>query len=157
MSRLGRFRSLRICLFSHQTLSPRVAVEQDLGPVSPVRFPDFQVASPHPHAAGQRSSVRFGRFGPATRCARSTFQGGTTPDVGMAFGISSAESAGREGHRKDVQNSSTYLADFNEMRVLIISWSQVRVLAGPPSPIEFTNLCRRERGIGVPWCNPLAG
>ena len=35
---------------------------------------------------------------------------------------------------------------------LIIPWSQVRVLAGPPSPIEFMSLWRRERGIGVPWC-----
>ena len=40
---------------------------------------------------------------------------------------------------------------------LIIPWSQVRVLAGPPSPIEIIILWRREQGIRVPWSIPLAG
>ena len=37
-----------------------------------------------------------------------------------------------------------------------LPWSQVRVLAGPPSPLEIIGLLRRERGIGIPWSIPLA-
>ena len=76
-----------------------IAGEQDLGPVRPVRFLVFR--SHHPtHAAGQGSSVRFGRFGHATRCARSTFQHDTLPVIGRTFGIRSVEEIGQERHRK---------------------------------------------------------
>ena len=47
-------------------------------------------------------SARFGRFGRATRCRRSTFQGNSAPDFGMTFGISSVGTAARERHRKSV-------------------------------------------------------
>ena len=49
------------------------------------------------------------------------------------------------------------MTDFDGSRVLIIPWSQVRVLAGPPSPIGIIGLWRREQGIRVPWCEPLEG
>ena len=69
----------------------------------------------------------------------------------------SARAVGRERHRKSVSASSTFWLRFDEIRLLIIPWSQVRVLAGPPSPLEFINLWRREQGIRVPWCEPLGG
>ena len=112
---------------------------------------------PPPHDANLGSSARFGQFGRATRCARSTFQHNTLPDFGRAFGISSVGTAAREGHRKTVQYSSTFRSKNDGIRLLIIPWSQVRVLAGPPSPLEIIGLWPRERGTRIPWCEPLAG
>ena len=75
----------------------------------------------------------------------------------MTFGISSVETVGRVGHRKSVSASSAFWLGFDEIRLLIIPWSQVRVLAGPPSPLEIIALWPREQGIRVPWSVPLAG
>jgi len=75
----------------------------------------------------------------------------------MTFGISSVGTVGREGHRKSVQASSAFWLGFHEIRLLIIPWSQVRVLAGPPSPLENIALWRRERGIGIPWSGSIGG
>ena len=55
-----------------------------------------------PPTAGDGSSAQLGRFGPATQCARSTFQGDAPTIFGRALGIRSVEAAGREGHRKSV-------------------------------------------------------
>ena len=57
---------------------------------------------PHPNTTDLGSSARLGRFGCATRCARSIFHRGMPPDFGLTFGISSVETVGREGHRKSV-------------------------------------------------------
>jgi hypothetical protein len=57
---------------------------------------------PHPAATDPGSSARFGRFGRATRCRRSTFQGDSAPDFDMTFGISSVGTAARVGHQKTI-------------------------------------------------------
>jgi hypothetical protein len=83
---------------------------------------------------------RFGRFGRATRWPRSTFPRDMLPHFGRMFVISSVRAIRRGRHRKSVQASSASRRRANETRVLIIPWSQVRVLAGPPSSIEFIAL-----------------
>ena len=40
---------------------------------------------------------------------------------------------------------------------LIIPWSQVRVLAGPPSPMEIIDLWHWDQGIRVPWSESIGG
>ena len=164
----GLFRTLRICLSSHKTRSPSVAGERDLGPVSPVRssvclavrwHPRLQrelAPLPHPNhcAAGQCSSAWVGRFGPATRCARSIFHRDMPLDFCLAFGISSAGAVRREGHRKSCCASSAFFHHLNVTVLLIIPWSQVRVLAGPPSIMQIIGLWHRDQGIRVPWSKP---
>ena len=48
------------------------------------------------------------------------------------FGIGSVSLARQKGHRKSCYASSTFRRDGNECVFLIIPWSKVRVLPGPP-------------------------
>jgi hypothetical protein len=60
-----------------------------------------------------------------------------------------------QGYPKSGQ--SLHLIERHEKGGLIIPWSQVRVLAGPPSPMEIIDLWRREQGIRVPWSASIGG
>ena len=107
--RLGRLRSLRICSFSHQSHSPRVAGERDIDPASPVRFSvclavrwrsDCRAKS-HP-APPQRDRPRHVRPGSVGSDAQldvpdQIFSTDTLPDFGRAFGISSVGTVGSGG------------------------------------------------------------
>lgn len=74
------------------------------------------------------------------------------PGVRKGLGPSSVAVGQQTGRQKSVQASSTFCSKSYVAVFLIIPWSQVRVLAGPPSPIEIIHLWPRERGTRVPWC-----
>ena len=52
---------------------------------------------------------------------------------------------------------SLHLIERHEKGGLIIPWSQVRVLAGPPSPMEIIELWHWDQGIRVPWSESIGG
>ena len=79
--------------------------------------------------------------------SRSTFPRATPPDFGRAFGISSVGTTAGRDTGKAFRLLRLSALGFDGIRLLIIPWSQVRVLAGPPSPLEFIALCRREREL----------
>jgi hypothetical protein len=68
------------------------------------------------------------------------FSANRIPEVRPSVGIGSVRAIGRERHRKSVQASSASRRRAKETRVLIVPWSQVRVLEGPPSPLEIIAL-----------------
>jgi len=57
------------------------------------------------------------------------------------FGMGSVSVGDRSGHRKKGCASSAFRRENSQLVFLIIPWSQVRVLAGPPSSIKFMSLC----------------
>lgn len=109
---------------------------------------------PHPGSTELGSSVGLD---PQTRCVRSIFPDDAPRYGRQTLGIGSAKSAGRQGHLEAALAFSAFSLRFDGRRVLIVPWSRVRVLAGPPSPIGIMALCPREPGTRVPWCEPLGG
>jgi hypothetical protein len=86
------------------------------------------------------SEVRFGRGSDFGFKKPSRFFGlpsSRSESTTTRFGMGSVSAVRQKGHRKRRYDSSTLRGNGKESVVLIIPWSQVRVLAGPPSPIKI--------------------
>jgi hypothetical protein len=102
------------------------------------------------------SAVRFGAgsdfgFHKPSRFFDLTVTRSESPTTG--FGIGSVSVVRWRGARKSRYISSAFYSNNKGSVGLIIPWSQVRVLAGPPLPIKIIVLCRWDQGIIVPWCS----
>jgi hypothetical protein len=73
-----------------------------------------------------------------------------SPSTGFAIGSLRVDN--QRCHQKIRYASSAFRCNNRGCVFLIIPWSQVRVLAGPPLPIKIIVLCRWDQGIIVPWC-----
>ena len=73
------------------------------------------------------------------------------------FGIRSVSVGVRSRQQKVHYDSSTFYHNNNELVFIVIPWSQVRVLAGPPSLIEIIALWHWDQGIIEPLHGDFRG
>ena len=76
---------------------------------------------------------------------------------GKGSALARSGSVSRRADRKAFRLLRLSCSRFNEIVFLIIPWSQVRVLAGPPSPSEIIALMAFGPGDRSPLVHPMAG